>query len=123
GGAFLRFDVGGEVGAVEVAVVFHEDVDDRLEDAAAHGGDAVDDGGERGVVADDGGGVVAALADRGDAFDRIAEDEHVLGADLFADLDVRAVERADDQAAVHHRFHAARPRGFGSGGRDLFGEL
>ena len=52
-----------------------------------------------------------------------AEDEHVVGADLLGDLDVGAVHRADDQAAVHLELHVAGARRLGAGRRDVLREL
>jgi hypothetical protein len=52
-----------------------------------------------------------------------AEQEEVLGADLLADLDVGAVQRADGQRAVHRELHVAGARGLLAGGRDLLGQV
>ena len=114
--ALLRLDVRREVGAVEVTIVAAKDVHERFEDAAAHRLDAIDHCRE-----------LRTRRKRGphlrDLLGGVAEDEHVLFADLLADLDVRAVERADDHRAVQHRFHAARARRLCARGRDLFGQL
>ena len=48
-----------------------------------------------------------------------AEEEEVLGADAFADLHVRAVERADGQRAVEGELHVAGAGGLLAGLRDL----
>jgi len=52
-----------------------------------------------------------------------SEQEEVLVADLLANFDVGAVERADGQRAVHLELHVARPRGLLAGKRDLFGQV
>ena len=52
-----------------------------------------------------------------------AEDEDVLGADVLADLDVGAVERADRERAVQRELHVAGAGGFHAGRRDLLGEV
>ena len=48
-----------------------------------------------------------------------AEDEDVVRADRVADLDVRAIERADRQRAVQRELHIAGARCFGSGRGNL----
>ena len=45
------------------------------------------------------------------------------GADLLADLHVRAVQRADGQRAVHRELHVAGAGGFLAGGGDLLGQI
>ena len=52
-----------------------------------------------------------------------AEDEDVVVADLLADLDVGAVERADGQRAVERELHVAGARRLHAGGRDLLGQV
>ena len=54
---------------------------------------------------------------------RQAEDEDVLRADMLADLDIGAVERADGERAVERELHVAGAGGFHAGGRDLLGEI
>mmetsp|Transcript_63648 Transcript_63648/g.177045 ORF Transcript_63648/g.177045 Transcript_63648/m.177045 type:complete len:262 (-) Transcript_63648:253-1038(-) len=119
----LRVHVGGEVVAKEVLVALPsasrggvaEEVDDlaelRLRLLVA----------EREVSAADGcenllhtrvDRVVAFLGSRFDACHLVfkaAEDEHGVMAALLADLDVRAVHCADDEAAVHHELHVGGP--------------
>ena len=53
----------------------------------------------------------------------VPEDEDVLGADLFADLHVRAVKGADGEGAVQGRLHVPGARGLGSGGGDLLAQV
>ena len=52
-----------------------------------------------------------------------AEDEDVFVADMIANLDIGAVERADGQRAVERQLHVAGARGLHAGRRDLFGEV
>ena len=52
-----------------------------------------------------------------------AEEEEVLGADFFANLDVGAVESADGERAVHGELHVAGAGGFKAGERDLLREV
>ena len=52
-----------------------------------------------------------------------AEDVNVVHPDLLADLDVRAVHRADGDRAVHHELHVAGAAGFLAGGAELLGNL
>ena len=52
-----------------------------------------------------------------------AEDEDVLRADVLADLDVGAVERADGERAVERELHVAGARGLHARRRDLLGEV
>jgi hypothetical protein len=54
-----------------------------------------------------------------DLLGRVTEDEDVLGADLFHDLDVRAIQGADGQRAIERELHVARARGLGAGRGDL----
>ncbi len=54
---------------------------------------------------------------------RHPEEEEVLGADRVTDLDVRAVERADRERAVHRELHVPRARGLEACGRDLLREI
>lgn len=48
------------------------------------------------------------VADLLDVGREVAEEEHVLLADLLRDLDVRAVDSADEQAAVQAELHVRR---------------
>ena len=52
-----------------------------------------------------------------------AEEEHIVSAELLEHLDVRTVERADRDGAVHHELHVAGAAGLLAGGRDLLGHL
>ena len=56
-------------------------------------------------------------------FDGVAEDEDVFFADGIQDFDVGAVQRADGECAVQCEFHVAGAAGFGTGERDLFGDV
>ena len=67
--------------------------------------------------------VIAVRAKLGDLIGVQAEEEHVLIAEALVHLDVRAVERADGDSAVHHELHAAGARSFLTGGRYLLGYL
>jgi hypothetical protein len=49
------------------------------------------------------------------------EQEEVLGPDLLANLDVRAIERTDGERAVHGELHVARAGGLLAGRGDLLG--
>src|SRR5438045_346412 len=104
GGAALGGDVGREVFAMLITIGAGDGIDDRL--VAIPLRDVSDDAIEG----------LARCAVRG-------EEEDVLAPHLLGDLDVRAVVRADDHRAVHHRFHATRPRGLGAGGRNLLGDF
>jgi hypothetical protein len=48
-----------------------------------------------------------------------AENEHVVALHLLRYLDVGAIERTDDDAAVHDEFHVRRPARFHPRGRDV----
>ena len=52
-----------------------------------------------------------------------SEEEEVLLAHLFANLDVGAVEGADGERAVHGELHVAGARGLFAGQRDLLGQV
>ena len=52
-----------------------------------------------------------------------AEEEEILGANLFADFNIGAVQRANGQGAVERELHIAGATGFLAGGRDLFTEI
>ena len=52
-----------------------------------------------------------------------AEQEEVLRPGLLAHFDVRAVEGADGQRAVHHELHVPGARRLLTGGRDLLGQV
>jgi len=67
--------------------------------------------------------VVAAAPEGLDLPGGHAEEEHVLVPDLLADLDVRAVERAERHGAVEHELHVARARGLLGGKADLLGDV
>ena len=58
-----------------------------------------------------------------DLLGRQAEDEDVLRADLLADLDVGAVERADRERAIQRQLHVAGARRFHARRRDLLREI
>ena len=68
-------------------------------------------------------GVVALLTDGVDLLNGVAEDEDVIFADFFANLHVRAIERADSECAIEGELHVARTRSFLTCGRDLLGEV
>ena len=51
------------------------------------------------------------------------EQEEVLDAHFFADLDVGAIHRADGERAVHLELHVAGAGRFLAGGGDLLGEI
>ena len=52
-----------------------------------------------------------------------AEEEEILRADFLADLDIRAVERADGERAVERKLHVAGAARFLAGGGDLLGQI
>jgi hypothetical protein len=52
-----------------------------------------------------------------------SEEEEVLRAHLFANLDVGPVQRADGQRAVHGELHVAGSRGFLAGQRNLLAQV
>ena len=52
-----------------------------------------------------------------------AEDEDILGADMLADLDIGAVQRADGERAVERKLHVAGAGRFHAGGRNLLGQI
>src|SRR6202044_2736503 len=52
-----------------------------------------------------------------------AEDRDVLGADMVADFNIGAVQRADGQRAVERELHVAGAGGFHAGGRNLLGQV
>ncbi len=58
-----------------------------------------------------------------DLLDGEPEQEEVLRAGLFADLDISAVEGADRERAVHHELHVPGARSLFTGGGDLLGEV
>src|SRR5665647_1318421 len=51
------------------------------------------------------------------------EEEEVVVADELADLDVRAVERADGECAVERELHVPGAGGLLAGERDLLGQV
>lgn len=53
--------------------------------------------------------VLTVLAEPGNVLVDSAKDEHVFSSDLLADLDVGAVQGADDEGAVHGELHVGRP--------------
>ena len=85
--------------------------------------DGVEGALEPGVGFVDLAGAVGAGADRGDLLDGVAENEDIVGAHLFADLHVGAVEGADGEGPVEGELHVAGARGLGAGGGDLLGEV
>src|SRR4029453_598338 len=78
---------------------------------------------ELGVAGQQRGRRVTLRAPGDDLFGSQAEDENVLGADGIANLDVRAVERADGQRTVQRQLHVARAGRFHAGGRDLLRQV
>ena len=54
---------------------------------------------------------------------RESKDEGVVLADLFHDLDVGAVHRAERQSAVHHELHVAGTAGLAAGRGNLLGHI
>ena len=52
-----------------------------------------------------------------------AEQEDVVPAHLFADLDIGAVQGAEGHGAVHHQLHIAGAARFGAGERDLLADI
>mmetsp|Transcript_40127 Transcript_40127/g.103876 ORF Transcript_40127/g.103876 Transcript_40127/m.103876 type:complete len:708 (-) Transcript_40127:720-2843(-) len=54
---------------------------------------------------------------------QVAKDEHVLLAGLLGDLDVGAVQGANDEAAIHHKLHVGGARGLGAGRGDVLAQL
>jgi len=125
--AFLRLDVGDEVGSDQVPVVVVHDGADHShqkvpfpEGAQPDGLDHLFELGRRVVLGAGGGHPAAQFVDR---VDPGAEDEDVLVADFLVDLHVGAVHGADDHPAVHHELHVAGPRGLGARGRDVLAEL
>ena len=121
GGALLRLDVRREIDAMEVAIARGERVDDRA--VLSPRCDPLDDTSQLVIRSDNATRIVSLRLQFRDLVGGLAERENIFGTHCVADLDVRAVERADDHAAVHHCFHAARPRRLGSGGRDLLRQL
>jgi len=66
---------------------------------------------------------VAARFERRHLLRRKTEEKEILRAHLLAQLDVRAIERADRERAVHAELHIARAGGLLAGGRDLLGQV
>ena len=56
-------------------------------------------------------------------FNSEAEDEDVVVTDFFLHFDVSAIERTNRECAVQGKLHVTRARSFGTGGRNLFGEV
>jgi len=63
------------------------------------------------------------VAQAGDLLGGEAEQEEAVVAHLLADLDVRTVEGADGDRAVHHELHVPGARGLLAGGRNLLGKV
>src|SRR5262249_26220206 len=74
-------------------------------------------------AADDVGRIQPLLAADHDVAGFHAEDRDVLGADVVADFDIGAVERADGHRAVQRELHVAGAGGLHAGGGDLLGEI
>ncbi len=87
------------------------------------GCDGVERRGEHGR----GRGRVAAGEAGAASFDHLlgahAEDEDIVGADVIADFDIGAVERADGERTVERELHVAGARGFHAGGRYLLRQV
>ena len=52
-----------------------------------------------------------------------AENKDVVLADVLADLDISAVERADGDGAIERKLHIAGAGGFHAGGGNLLGQV
>ena len=68
-------------------------------------------------------GIVTLGAELGDFFDGEAEDEDVVVADFFEDLDIGSIERADGESAVEGELHVAGAGGFLASGGDLLAQI
>ena len=125
----LRLAIRFEVGEAEEGVVVEEVVAQGSEHIGPFarsevvGAEPVDDGGEFGISFVEFPRVVSVLDEFGHLFDGVAEDENIVVADLFADFDIGAVERADGDGSVEGEFHVAGAGGFFAGRGDLLGEI
>ena len=103
-------------------------VRDRFEPAGVAGrefaaADGVDGALQPRRAPDHVGGIQPLLAPHHHVHRLHAEDRDVFGADMVADLDVGAVERADGQRAVHHELHVAGAGRFLAGGGNLLRQI
>ena len=126
--AILRLAVGAQVRKEHVVVVVVlQRAQDRIEEARIEHGehvpaDHVERQADLGILT----AVLARIVggtQRRHVLGAQAEEEHVVVANLFVDLDVRAVVGAQRQRAVHHELHVARAGRLHAGEGYLFRHL
>ena len=122
--AILAIDVGLVIGKKHVGIVVEQRLHEGVEETAVTvrefaAGESVDDLAQFRVGFVYGAGMVPRGAFLFDLLVGEAEEEEVVGADLFANLDVGAVESAHSERAVHGELHVAGAGSLQAGEGDL----
>ena len=124
----LRLCIGVEVGRHHEPVAMVKRIDDGAEPAMVVGrenarGQGVENALEIGLGIDGSRRIVALPPPGFDLLGGQSEDEDVVPAHMFEDLDIGAIQRADGQRAIERELHVAGAGGFHAGRRDLLREI